>query len=64
METTAANISFAEHSRTSRFVRGLGLAIAVGTGYFLIDWVALGLWIEPHKNWCSRLRPVVLLRVS
>jgi signal transduction histidine kinase len=50
VETTAANISFAEHSRTSRFVRGLGLAIAVGTGYFLIDWVALGLWIEPHKE--------------
>ena len=50
VETTAANTSFAEHGRTSRFVRGLGLAIAVGAGYFLIDWLALSLWIEPHKE--------------
>ena len=50
MEATAANISFAEHSRISRFVRKLGLAIAVGAGYFLIDWLALSLWIEPHKE--------------
>jgi signal transduction histidine kinase len=50
VETTAANTSFAQHGRTSRFVRGLGLAIAVGAGYFLIDWLALSLWIEPYKE--------------
>ncbi|HEX4556866.1 MAG TPA: ATP-binding protein [Xanthobacteraceae bacterium] len=50
VETTAANTSFAEPGRTSRLVRGLGLAIAVGAGYFLIDWLALSLWIEPYKE--------------
>jgi signal transduction histidine kinase len=50
VETTAANTSSAQPGRTSRFVRGLGLAIAVGAGYFLIDWLALSLWIEPYKE--------------
>src|SRR4029077_15274506 len=49
-ETTAANTSFAQHGRASRFARGLGLAIAAGAGYFLIDWLALSLWIEPYKE--------------
>jgi signal transduction histidine kinase len=45
VETTAA-----QNGRGNRFVRGVWLAIAVAAGYFLIDWLALSLWIEPHKE--------------